>query len=141
MKSKHNEISIEIPEDWADHSSVTLVAPFDESGMATTIVVTKNYVGGHQTLEEFVQYQLQILEESMPEFTLLDSWENEISGRECFQQLHHFQTENGVFQQVQTFFIENGIVYTITGTSAMDEFAKYIDTFRDAVLSFKIEKL
>ena len=140
MKIKHNEISVEIPPNWSDHSTITLVAPFDESGTATTVVVTKNFVGGHQTLEEFVEYQLKILEDSMPEFTLLDFWENEINGRRCLQQLHHFQTENGTFQQVQTFFLANQTIYTVTGTSALKEFAKYTDAFRDSVLNFEIGK-
>jgi len=140
MKLKHNEFSTVIPDAWEDRTMITMVAPFRAGQFASNVVITRHFVGAGESLEDFVEQQLQIMRESLPTFELLDSRDNTLGGFPSSQQLHRFQTENGFLQQVQTFVLANQVVYVITGTAPVNDFGQYISAFREIVENFEISE-
>lgn len=138
MKLTHNEISTAIPANWEDRTMLTLVAPFTAGGFAANVVVTRHFVEATESLEGFVEQQLQIMRESLPNFELLDTRIDMLNGRPACRQLHRFQTENGILQQVQTFVLASRRVYAITGTAAAADFEQQIAAFREIVENFEI---
>lgn len=141
MKLQHNEILTVIPENWADRTMITLVAPFAAGEFASNIVVTRHFIEAHESLEGFAQEQQKIMRESLAGFELLDFRANTLGGRPSCQQLHRFPTENGFLQQVQTFVLANQSVYVITGTATVNDFERHLQAFRDVVENFQINEV
>src|SRR4051812_10592772 len=111
MKLTANEFTTSMPDDWQDRTMITLVAPFAAGQFATNCVITKHFVGAYDSLEGFVREQLEIMEQTLPAFEVLDYRIHTVNGFPCCQQLHRFQTETGSLQQVQTFILSNQKVY------------------------------
>ncbi|MEP6925005.1 MAG: DcrB-related protein [Pyrinomonadaceae bacterium] len=131
MQISHNEFTTTIPDDWQDRTMLTLVAPFAPGQFATNVVVTRHEVAASDSIESFAKLQLEMMQNSLPAFELLDSRATTINGRPAIQQLHRFRSEQGEFvQQVQTFVLGNLEIYAMTGTARISEFNQHIDAFR-----------
>lgn len=116
---------------------VTLVAPFKPGNFASNLVITKHFVEAAASLEDFAAEQLQLLQMSLPAFELLDRRTTTVNDYPAYQQLHRFQSENGVLQQVQTFLKAESIIFVITGTARIEEFDRHIAAFRQIVENFR----
>lgn len=138
MKVTATDFTTAIPADWQDRTMMTLVAPFAPGEFAANCVITKHFVAAHESLEDFVSEQLQMMQQSLPAFEVLDYRVNTLNGLPCCQQLHRFQTESGFLQQVQTFILANSSVYVITGTATVNDFNRHLDGFREIVENFQI---
>ncbi len=140
MRLFHNELTTEFPDEWEDRTMITLAAPFRPGEFATNVVMTKHIVEPTQSLESFVQEQSQMLAEALPDFEILDYRINQINGFPGCQQLHRFNSENGMIQQVQTFILANRCIYAITGTSILEKFDESLEAFRRIVENFEISE-
>lgn len=119
---------------------ITLVAPFAPGKFAANVVVTRHAVAPSDSIEDFVAEQLKMLESSLPNFELLDVRNTSVQNFPACQQLHRFRTENGFLQQVQTFILCGGVIFSITGTSLLDEFDAHIAAFRQIVENFQFQE-
>lgn len=133
MKITHNEFASEFPDDWQDRTMLTLIAPFKPGQFAANIIVVQHDVGASESVEDFARAQLELLQNSLPEFDLLDFQTARVAGCAAVQQLHRFAAEQGVLQQVQTFVLHNQKVYAVTGTARVEEFNRHIAAFRQVI--------
>lgn len=117
---------------------ITLVAPFAPGGFAANVVITKHLTENSAGLEDFAYEQLQIMESSLPAFELLDRRFTHINNFSAYQQLHRFETENGLLQQVQTFLMGESAIFAVTGTARAEEFDLHINAFRTIVENFQL---
>lgn len=137
MKFVANDFSTELPTNWEDRTMITLVAPFETGNFASNLVITKHFVEASVSVEDFAAEQLQLLQVSLPAFELLDRRTTTIRHYPAYQQLHRFQSENGVLQQVQTFLRAESVIFVITGTARIEEFDRHIGAFRQIVENFQ----
>lgn len=138
MKFTANDFTTALPPQWEDRTMITLIAPFTPGSFAANVVITKHFVKADESLEDFAQAQLGILQTSLPEFELLDQRFTTVNDYSSYQQLHRFQSENGILQQVQTFMISESVVFAITGTARIEEFERHLAAFRAVVENFQI---
>lgn len=139
MKFTANDFTTELPDQWEDRTMITLLAPFAPGEFASNIVITKHFPEAGATLEDFAFEQLQMLETSLPGFELLDRRFTKTNNFESYQQLHRFQSENGILQQVQTFLMTDQTIFVITGTAQIERFDAYIAAFRQVVENFQVK--
>ncbi len=139
MNLTANDFATTFPDEWQDRTMFTLVAPFADGEFAANCVITKNAVTAHESLEDFVQEQTNMMRQSLPNFEILDYRTTDLKGFPGCQQLTRFQTENAVIQQVQTFILANQSIYVITGTSEVENFNAHLDAFRQIVENFHIK--
>lgn len=139
MKFTANDFITELPDQWEDRTMVTLLAPFAAGEFASNIVITRHFLESGSTLEDFVNAQLQMMRESLPAFELLDRRFTETNNFASYQQLHRFQSEDGVLQQVQTFLLAEKTVFVITGTAQVEKFDVHIAAFRRVVENFQVK--
>lgn len=140
MKLINSDFTTAFPDEWQDRTMITLVAPFAPGEFAANCVITRHFVEAHKSIEDFVREQLTLMEQSLPDFEILDYRVNTVDGFPGCQQLHRFQTENGFLQQVQTFVLANQSVYVITGTASAETFAAHVSAFRQIVENFHISE-
>ncbi len=140
MKLHHNEFTTEFPNDWEDRTMITIMAPVKPGEFAANVVITNHPVEPTQSLEEFVAKQSEMLRQALPKFEILDYRVNQVNGNPACQQLHRFQTENGMVQQVQTFVLANNSIYAITGSSILEKFDENLSAFRQIVENFEVSK-
>lgn len=119
---------------------ITLIAPFMPGGFAANVVVTRHDVAATQSIEDFVAEQLEMLKSNLPNFELIDMRNTSVQGFPASQQLHRFRAESGFLQQVQTFILCSRVIFSITGTSRLDEFDRHIAAFRQIVENFQLQE-
>lgn len=138
MKLINGNFTTEFPDEWQDRTMITLVAPFAPGEFAANCVITKHFVQAHESIEDFVNEQRKMMEQSLPNFELLDYRVNTLNDFPSCQQLHVFETENGFLQQVQTFILAKGSIYVITGSASVESFGEHVAAFRQIVENFQI---
>lgn len=117
---------------------ITLIAPFQPGGFAANLVVIQHRVEASASVEDFARAQLELLQNSLPEFDLLDFQTTTVNGYAAVQQLHRFASEHGVLQQVQTFVLGERKIFAVTGTAQVAEFNRHIAAFRQIVENISI---
>lgn len=138
MKVNHNNFTVELPDEWEDRTMVTLVAPFQPGGFASNVVITQHFIGSNESVEGFAEEQTRLLQQSLPQYQVLDRRSTEINGLPAVQQLHQFQTESGILQQAQTFVLAENVVYALTCTAQVTDFNAFIPAFRQIVENFRV---
>lgn len=81
-----------------------------------------------------------MMQNSLQNFEVLDYRKTVINDYEACQQLHRFQTQNGLLQQVQTFLRSASNVFAITGTATAEEFHLHTSAFKTIVENFKVKE-
>jgi hypothetical protein len=138
MSVQGNGFTTQLPESWEDRTMTTLVAPFKPGSFAVNVVITKHFIASNESVEGFAEEQTQMLKQSLPRYEVFDRRSTVINGLPAVQQLHRFQTENGLLQQAQTFVLAEAAVFAITCTATVQEFAAYIPAFRQIVENFQV---
>lgn len=140
-KFRANGWTADLPGGWEDRSMITLVNKADESGFLANIVVTKQTVKARTSITDYAAEQARLMQQETDTLQILDQRSIEINGVESFQRLQQIQLEDGrIIQQVQTFFADGQIIYTITGTAALENFDQSTLAFKEFVETFRFQK-
>jgi hypothetical protein len=133
-----NDWTSVLPTGWNDRSMITLIGATGASGIAANIVVTKEEIGGHVSIEGYAEAQKRAMTAEIPQLQILDEHPTTVNEAPAFQRLQRFQIENVIIQQAQTFILSKNAVYAITGTAAIEDFNGIIDALRQFTENFRL---
>jgi hypothetical protein len=133
-----NDWTSVLPTGWNDRSMITLIGATGASGIAANIVVTKEEIGGHVSIENYAEAQKRAMTAEIPQLQILDERPTTVNDAPAFQRLQRFQIENVIIQQAQTFILSKNAVYAITGTAAIEDFNGIIDALRQFTENFRL---
>jgi hypothetical protein len=133
-----NDWTSVLPTGWNDRSMITLIGATGATGIAANIVVTKEEIGGHVSIESYAEAQKRAMTAEIPQLQILDERPTTVNDAPAFQRLQRFQIENVIIQQAQTFILSETAVYAITGTAAIEDFNGIIDALRQFTENFRL---
>lgn len=139
QKLTANGWTAEIPANWEDRSTITIIGEIDETGFASNIVVTRQNFDSSMTLKDYARIQAEMMGNEVDVLQILDEREIEINDTLAFQRLQRFAVEGKIIQQVQTFFQNRTTIFAVTGSSSVESFDKAIPAFKLFVETFKFD--
>lgn len=123
--------------------------PTEEKPPEFSLVINRDLVDSTETVEAFVDRQMQAMETSLPGFSLLSRFTLRIDGADGVQLLYTWQSENGLLFQRQaclqcppevSLVPHTRLMLTITGTSAELYQARYETPFNQFLYSLKFRR-
>lgn len=138
MKIVANGFTFDLPAGWDDRSLLTFVGEVTSSGFAVNVVVTRQRVQPHTSVEDYAHAQRQAMYAELPALEILDERATRIAGAPAFQRLHRFPHDDLQLQQVQTFILAQDTIFVVTGTAPVADFDRHIPAFRRIVESIKL---
>jgi hypothetical protein len=128
-----NDFTTVLPEGWRDRSVLTMIGPITDDGFAVNVVILREEVGPHVSVEDYAQRQRDETAAQVPGLETLDQRATTVNGRPAYQILQRMTANGRLVQQVQTYVLSAGVIFVITGSAPEALFAQHIGAFREVV--------
>jgi hypothetical protein len=119
---RHGDITVPLPEGWADVSQIVAMGP-DEEGFRASLVVSAEPAQGKETAKELAARALPQLQRSAPGFALVSEKAATFGGQQGVSREYTCQAGNIKVAQLQFYCVKNGQAYTFTYTQRADRIA------------------
>jgi len=110
-----NEGTIDLPDDWTDRS-MNIFTPDESENPEWNIVVSRDKLGEGETLDGYLEKQLEEMPKALPRFRLQSNEETTLHDFPARRVESTWIGENGTIRQKQTVMVKNGksLVFTFT---------------------------
>jgi hypothetical protein len=119
---RHGDITVPLPEGWADVSQIVAMGP-EEEGFRASLVVSTEPAQGKETAKELAARALPQLQRSAPGFALVSEKPATFGGQQGVSREYTCQAGNVKIAQLQFYCVKNGQAYTFTYTQRADRIA------------------
>lgn len=134
---EHPDYIVEAPATWMiDDQDLPRYIVFARRDPGSDFADNLNIIreeGVQMSAQEYYEANLNLLQEFMADFELIEEGESELDGHEAYEMIYHGQ-ENLKFHQLLTVFEGRG--YVLTFTSTEEEFNDYRDILERMIDSF-----
>ena len=148
MDSNENTPNFEViskrPDDWADKTMIIYshVTAQSEDGLAPNVVITRDAMGTGESFTDYVNRQLGVLQEQMPEFKLINRRKGKISAKTASDISCSWQSPLAKLQQRVVYIsMGQGRIVCFVATARDDNFEDHISTFNEVLTSIGIEEI
>lgn len=149
MKSYYtNEVRFILPDRYVDRSITGFVIPgggpsdpinADEPG-EFSLVLTREAVPGGTSASDLVGRQIEVMEQSLPEFRLRDRQAMRVDDRPAEQFEFTWRAEGRLMRQQQSYFLRDNVAVTVTGTAQEPFWEKHRHILEQALATMKINE-
>lgn len=131
--------SLTVPDDWADRSMITWVAPpSPRYKVMPNLLCSRSDLQPGEDLDRFVNRQLKDLMGQVKQFELISRQNTLFGGRPAVELMFSMRPQGVMLQQRQLFFQTDPSrpgVQTVVFTAARDDFSKLAPTFEQILTS------
>lgn len=136
-----DSFSLTVPDDWADRSMITWVAP-PAPGLKVlpNLLCSKGEMQPDETLEKFVNRQLKELMAQVKTFDLVSRQSVLFGGRPAVELAFTMRPQDVTLKQKQLFFQadqQKNIANTVVLTAAADDFDSFAPVFQQILTSVR----
>jgi hypothetical protein len=137
LKRTFNTVEISVPEDWADDSVITMVAPPDGQFRANLLVTRAEFDG--VDVAAYARGEIKEIRKAVKKHVVHREEPTEVGGRPAFVLEHSFRSpENVQLRQIQTFVANGRTVYTLALTSEDASFENLRERFGAIARTFRV---
>ena len=138
---EHPDYSLEVPASWMiDDQDMPRYIVFARREFNSDFADNLNVIREEDvqmSAREYYQANLNLLQEFMADFELIEEDESELDGQKAYEMIYHGQ-EDLKFHQLLTVYEEGG--YVLTFTSTEEDFQNHIDLLERMLESFTFEE-
>jgi hypothetical protein len=114
------EADFEIPEDWHDQTLNLFKLPATNAAKEASFVISRDVLGAHGSLPDYVASQLKSAEQQLPQYKLLQTWDFELNGYPAALADCVWDRE-GVELMLRQVFVQNSSAILITSLTTTRE--------------------
>lgn len=119
---RHGELTVPLPDGWADASQIVAMGP-EEEGFRASVVVSAEPSQGQETAKDFAARALSQLQRSVQGFALVSEKPASFGGQQGVSREYTCQAGNVKIAQLQFYCVTNGQSFTFTYTQRADRIA------------------
>lgn len=134
-----NEGAIDLPDDWADRS-MNVFTPDESENPEWNIVVSRDKLEEGETLDGYLEKQLEEMPKALPRFRLQSNEETRLDDFPARRVVSTWIGEGGTVRQKQTVIVKDGksLVFTFTVLERLHQ--KYENVLDEFLNSFVLRR-
>ena len=139
-------ITINYPLDWEKKEAimdavVVFLSPLENESdkfRENFSIIIKEYLKEQKLSEEYIEFELEQLKETLIDFQLIKKTKIKISNISAYKIVYTGKKQEIDIQIMQYYALKNNGIYLLTYTAERDKFNKFLKVIKKMIKSFKI---